>query len=190
MFDNVDNLALAFFTSLVACSILSDSYIVANNFLKNNYIKKRLSYIKKIYKVINAVVRNNYKKDNNGNIVFDEVKIDSEEVELIPEEEENKVSTNPFDQEIQKETKIDSENINSTKNITNSMPLNTSNNTTNNTSNISLNKNNINVNDNHLKGESITSVESDSSVLKSDKSKKKNKTVIKEIILKKPSKKK
>lgn len=186
MFDNVDNLALAFFTSLVACSILSDSYIVANNFLKNNYIKKRLSYIKKIYKVINAVVRNNYKKDNNGNIIFDEVKIDSEEVELIPEEEENKVSTNPFDQEIQKETKTDSENINSTKNITNSMPLNTS----NTTSNTSLNKNNINVNDNHLKGESITSVESDSSVLKSDKSKKKNKTVIKEIILKKPSKKK
>ena len=175
MFDNVDNLALAFFTSLVACSILSDSYIVANNFLKNNYIKKRLSYIKKIYKVINAVVRNNYKKDNNGNIVFDEVKIDSEEVELIPEEDTNKPSTNPFDQESEKDF-----NLNSSSNL-NLQHMNDINNNDNNNNNTPLNHN-------EPKLESISEV--DSFQVKSEKSKKKNKTVIKEIILKKPSKKK
>jgi hypothetical protein len=158
MFDNVDNLALAFFTSLVACSILSDSYIVANNFLKNNYIKKRLSYIKKIYKVINAVVRNNYKKDDNGNIVLDEVKVETEDVELVPEEiETNIASTNPFDQDGEKDQPVVLQQINKIDN----------NNTVNHTEPLK---------------ESIPEV--DLSHAKPDKSKKKNKTVIKEIILK------
>jgi hypothetical protein len=157
MFDNVDNLALAFFTSLVACSILSDSYIVANNFFKNNYIKKRLSYVKKIYKVINAVVRNNYKKDNDGNIMLDEVKIEPEDVELVPEEADTtRVSTNPFDQECEKDLQpTHLQQINEIDNIP--------------------------VNDHKPDVEQ--------SQVKSEKSKKKNKTV-KEIILKKPSKKK
>ena len=80
--DNIDKIAFAFFSSLVICSILNDSYLIVNNFFKNSYIKKKISYLTKIYKVIVGLSTNNYKNDDNGNIILeiDEIK-----------------STNPFD---------------------------------------------------------------------------------------------
>ena len=50
--DNIDKIALAFFSSLLICSILNDSYSIINNFLKNNYVKNKIDYLKKIYKII------------------------------------------------------------------------------------------------------------------------------------------
>ena len=39
--DSIDNLAFAFFSTLTFCSILSDSYIILNNFLNKNHVKKK-----------------------------------------------------------------------------------------------------------------------------------------------------
>jgi len=50
--DNIDNLAFSFFSLLTFCSLLSDSYIIINSFLKNNYVKKKINNIKNISKVI------------------------------------------------------------------------------------------------------------------------------------------
>ena len=69
--DNIDKIALAFFSSLIVCSILNDSYSIINSILKNNYVKKRIDYCKKIYKVIISLSLCNYKKDNDGNIIID-----------------------------------------------------------------------------------------------------------------------
>ena len=79
--DNIDNLAFAFFASLAICSILNDSYTIFNNFLKNNYVKKKLNYCKKIKTVIFGLLFNQYENDKEGNIIIDE-----------------KISTNPFDE--------------------------------------------------------------------------------------------
>ena len=84
MSENINNLAFSFFSGLVICSILSDSYIILNNFLKNNYIKKKINYFKNIYKIIIGLTLNSFKNDDNGNIII--------------EESENK-STNPFDED-------------------------------------------------------------------------------------------
>ena len=69
--DNIDKIAFAFFSSLVVCSILNDSYSIINSILKNNYVKKKIDYCKKIYKVIINLSLCNYKKDNYGNIIID-----------------------------------------------------------------------------------------------------------------------
>jgi len=84
MNDNINNLAFSFFSGLVICSIVSDSYIIFNNFLKNNYIKKKLNYCKKIYKIIIGLSFNSFKNDDNGNIII---------------EDYQKKITNPFDDE-------------------------------------------------------------------------------------------
>ena len=80
--DNIDKIAFAFFSSLVICSILNDSYLIINDFFKNSYIKKKISYLSKIYKIIIGLSMNNYKKDDDGNII-----LDTDEIK----------STNPFD---------------------------------------------------------------------------------------------
>jgi hypothetical protein len=84
MSENINNLAFSFFSGLVICSILSDSYIILNNFLKNNYIKKKINYFKNIYRIIIGLSLNSFKNDDNGDIII--------------QESENK-STNPFDED-------------------------------------------------------------------------------------------
>jgi hypothetical protein len=78
--DNIDNLAQTFFVTLVFTSLLSDSYIVCSDFMKNDFIKKKLNYAKKIFNIVTGLSFNKYKNDEDGNIIID-----------------NKVSTNPFD---------------------------------------------------------------------------------------------
>ena len=84
----MDNLAQSFFVGLIFCSLLSDSYIIYNDILKNNYIKKKVNYVKKIYDVVVGISCNNYKNDNNGNIIIDF---------------ENIKSTNPFEEDCYEE---------------------------------------------------------------------------------------
>jgi len=88
--DNIDNVAQSFFIVLIFCSVMSDSYILFDNFLKNNYIKKKINYSKKIYKIAHSIFFNNYKKDNKGNII-------------IGKEKEKENNKNPFDEDIQEE---------------------------------------------------------------------------------------
>jgi len=95
--DNIDKIAFAFFSSLVACSILNDSYLVISNFIKNSYVKKKISYLKKIYKIFINLSFNNYKKDKNGNIIIDDKNIEKISDKLDKNNLINKISTNPFD---------------------------------------------------------------------------------------------
>ena len=95
--DNIDKIAFAFFSSLVACSILNDSYLVISNFIKNSYVKKKISYLKKIYKIFINLSFNNYKKDKNGNIIIDDKNIEKISNKLDKDNLINKISTNPFD---------------------------------------------------------------------------------------------
>jgi hypothetical protein len=71
--DNIDNIAQSFFFVLIFCSLVSDSYIVFDNFLKNNYVKKKVGFLKKIYKITINLFCNNYEKDNDGNIIINKL---------------------------------------------------------------------------------------------------------------------
>ena len=73
--ESIDRLAQSFFMVLVFCSFVSDSYIVFENFLKNNYVQKKLNYYKKLYKVVCGLSFNNYKNDDDGNIIIDDVHV-------------------------------------------------------------------------------------------------------------------
>jgi len=73
--DTIDNIAQSIFITLIFCSLVSDSYIMFDNFLKNNYIQKKLHYCNKIYKIIIGLSFNNYKKDKNGNIIISDEEI-------------------------------------------------------------------------------------------------------------------
>ena len=86
--ENIDNIAQSFFLVLIFCSLVSDFYIAFDNFLNNNYIKKKISYCKKVYKVIVGLTFNNYIKDKEGNIIINEKPV---EVKPIIK------SYNPFD---------------------------------------------------------------------------------------------
>lgn len=88
MTENINNLAFTFFSGLVICSILSDSYIIINNILNNNYIKKKISYCKKLYKIIIGLSFNFYKRDEEGNIIIEDI---------YNEKKNNNKCTNPFD---------------------------------------------------------------------------------------------
>jgi len=94
--ESIDRLAQGFFISLVFCSLMSDSYITIHNFIKNDYIKKKINYLNKIYKVVVCLTFNNYKDDNEGNIIIEEnsknniVDSDNESIEC------NNKSKNPF----------------------------------------------------------------------------------------------
>ena len=68
--ENIDNIAQSFFFVLIFCSLVSDSYIVFDNFLKNNYVKKKVGFFKKIYKITVELFCNNYEKDSDGNIII------------------------------------------------------------------------------------------------------------------------
>jgi hypothetical protein len=84
--ENIDKLAQSFFIVLVFCSVASDSYIFVENLLKNNYVKKKVNYFKKIYKVIRGLTFNNYINDEEGNIVIDENIIENNENNKVAQE--------------------------------------------------------------------------------------------------------
>ena len=72
MSSSIDNIAQSFFMVLIFCGVMSDSYIIFNNFFKNDYVKKKTNYYKKIYKVVVGLTLNNYKNDTDGNIIIDD----------------------------------------------------------------------------------------------------------------------
>ena len=89
--DSIDNLSFAFFSLLTFCSILNDVYSVSNNFLKNNYIKKKWNNVKNLSKIIFGLSFKKYKSDNEGNIIID--KLDNDK------NNKHNIKTNPFDDE-------------------------------------------------------------------------------------------
>ena len=90
--DTIDSIAQSIFVTLIFCSLVSDSYIMFDNFLKNNYIKKKIHYCNKIYQIIIGLSFNNYKKDKKGNIIIsNEEKVTEEKVseDKVSEEKVN-----------------------------------------------------------------------------------------------------
>jgi hypothetical protein len=103
--ENIDKLAQSFFILLVFCSLLSDSYIMFNNFLQNNFIKKNINYYKNIYKIIVGVSFNKYKNDEDGNIIIENnynVKDEGDDAIDSIDDNEDEIIDN-FDEEIQKD---------------------------------------------------------------------------------------
>ena len=49
--EDIDRLAQSFFIVLISCSLMNDSYILINDFFKNNYVKKKINYIKNIFDI-------------------------------------------------------------------------------------------------------------------------------------------
>ena len=107
---NIDNIAQSFFIVLIFCSLVSDSYLLFDNFIKNDYIKKKVNYCKKIYKITVDLFLNNYEKDDEGNII-----INKKNIKTIKSKEKNikksknikdnieLKSKNPFDEEYDNE---------------------------------------------------------------------------------------
>ena len=92
--DSIDNLAFSFFSLLTMCSLLSDSYIIINDFFKNTYIKKKINHIKNIGKVIFGLSFKKYKNDDDGNIIIEDKCYD--EINNIDIKSSTFVNTNPF----------------------------------------------------------------------------------------------
>jgi hypothetical protein len=97
--NDIDNLAQSFFIVLIVCSLMNDSYVVVNNLFNNTYIKKKVNYSNKIYKIAKNMIFNNYEKDEKGNIIINDI-----EEKL----KKNKSSNNPFDSDNES---IDEEDI-------------------------------------------------------------------------------
>ncbi len=118
--DNIDNLAFSFFSLLTFCSVLSDSYIVINNFLKSNEVKKKMNYLNKVFKVVVGLSFKKYKNDEEGNIIIDN------------ENAENpKKYNNPFD-DIEEISDMEDENDNEKRDKLNIEQSSESNNKSNN----------------------------------------------------------
>jgi hypothetical protein len=101
---NIDNIAQSFFIVLIFCSLVSDSYLLFDNFIKNDYIKKKVNYCKKIYKITVDLFFNNYEKDNEGNIIINKKNIKTIKCKNIKNIKDTKdniqlKSKNPFDEE-------------------------------------------------------------------------------------------
>ena len=116
--ENIDKLAQSFFLVLIFCSLLSDSYIIFENFIKNDHVRKRINYFKKLSKVVVGLSFSNYKKDNEGNIIIenenknnisddsdDEVEVEQISEELVnlmkeySDENSTELNKNPFDED-------------------------------------------------------------------------------------------
>ena len=95
MNDYINNLAFSFFSGLVICSLLSDSYIILNNFFKNNYIKKKINYIKNLYKIFISLASNSFKNDEEGNIIIEDE--NDIKINLVKNNEENNEENNNED---------------------------------------------------------------------------------------------
>ncbi len=118
--DNIDNLAFSFFSLLTFCSVLSDSYIVINNFLKSNEVKKKMNYLNKVFKVVVGLSFKKYKNDEEGNII-----IDNENAE------NQKKYNNPFD-DMEEISDMEDENDNEKRDELNIEQSSESNNESNN----------------------------------------------------------
>jgi len=79
-FKDIDRLAQSFFIVLISCSLMNDSYILLNDFFKNSYVRKKINYIKNICDISYNLAFNNYKNDNDGNIIIDKTNILPEEI--------------------------------------------------------------------------------------------------------------
>ena len=103
---NIDKLAQSFFIVLVFCSVASDSYIFINNILKNNYVKKKINYAKKMYKIARGLTLQNYINDDEGNIIID----DKDEDKNVKEQDEKENIDDNLELEIESK-KTDESNI-------------------------------------------------------------------------------
>ena len=96
--EDIDRLAQSFFIVLISCSLMNDSYILINDFFKNNYVKKKINYIKNICDISYNLAFNNYKNDNEGNIIIDKTNIvtedlnDNSDIDDVFEEDEKHTS--------------------------------------------------------------------------------------------------
>ena len=125
--DTIDSIAQSIFVTLIFCSLVSDSYIMFDNFLKNNYIKKKIHYCNKIYQIIIGLSFNNYKKDKKGNIIISneekvtEEKVSEEKVneEKVMEEKvtEEKVTEEKVTEEKVTEVKVTEEKVTEEKDM-------------------------------------------------------------------------
>ena len=70
--DNIDKIAFIFFSALTFCALMNDSYSLVHNFFKNDYVKKKMNNMNKIKKVFFGLLFNNYKNDEDGNIIIEE----------------------------------------------------------------------------------------------------------------------
>ena len=81
--EDIDRLAQSFFIVLISCSLMNDSYLLLNDFFKNNYVKKKINYIKNICNISYNLVFNNFKNDKEGNIIIDKNNMTSEELNEV-----------------------------------------------------------------------------------------------------------
>lgn len=122
--DTIDSIAQSIFVTLIFCSVVSDSYIMFDNFLKNNYIKKKINYCNKIYQIIIGLSFNNYKKDKKGNIIIsNEEKVTddkvTEETVTYDKVSEEKIIDDKVTEEKVSEEKVTEEKVTEEKVIDN-----------------------------------------------------------------------
>ena len=89
MDNSIDKVAQGFFISLLVCSFINDSYIIIDNLFKNKHVKKKVNHINHLYKVVSNIAFNNYKNDEEGNIIIDDSIKDDEDNDSIKDEEDN-----------------------------------------------------------------------------------------------------
>lgn len=100
--NSIDRIAQWFFVSMITCSVMCDSYISVDKIFKNNYIKKKCNYFKKIYKIIVGLTLNTGEiviedDDHCKKSVYDNSRVNIEKTEKTEQTEKSK---NPFDEEI------------------------------------------------------------------------------------------
>jgi hypothetical protein len=91
----INHLAQSIFIILSFCSIISNVVICSDKILENNEINKNFKKINNTYTVIKEYFFNNYKEDDNGNIIFEK------NIEVL----DNKVPIPPDSKKIEKEIK-------------------------------------------------------------------------------------
>jgi hypothetical protein len=104
--ENIDRLAQSFFLVLIFCSLISDSYIILENFMKNDYVKKKINYVKKLSKVVVGLSFSNYKKDDEGNIIIE----NDESKNNISDESDDEIEIEQISEELASLMKTYSEN--------------------------------------------------------------------------------
>jgi hypothetical protein len=91
----INRLSQSIFFVLTFCSLISNVVIYSDKILENNEINKNFKKINNTYTVLKEYFFNNYKEDDNGNILF-------EKNNEIPD---NKVPVAPDSKKIEKEIK-------------------------------------------------------------------------------------
>ncbi len=91
----IDEISQSIFFVLSFCSIISNIYIHGEKILENNEINKNFKKINNTYTVLKEYFFNNYKEDNNGNIIF----------EKNIEVSDNKIPEPPDSKKIEKDIK-------------------------------------------------------------------------------------